>query len=210
MPSGKYGGLSLFRIFCAVAQIGDEGKTMWKILLALSLAALEVATPALAQEVPGRSFEETLKLILFGDSAKSESIHFATDGATTKVVLTGADEKACLAGMIIQEDKPNHGETKTTLTLDFDAVDNWRRSGSVFLLEGGIQSSPVVMSIKIEWLRIDNDRAKNENPRSDEFSFGRYFSLPSKGGKQRATEAMSYLMDKLCHADWRFGPSIKF
>jgi hypothetical protein len=34
--------------------------------------------------------------------------------------------------MIIQEDKPNHGETKTTLTLDFNAVDNWEKVGFRF------------------------------------------------------------------------------
>ena len=183
---------------------------MWKSLLALSLATLDITTLASAQEVPGRSFEETLKFVLFGDSTKSESIHKVADGTTTKVVLTGSDEKACSAGMIIQEDKPNHGETKTTLTLDFDAVYNWRRSGSVFILEGGIQSSPVAHSIKIEWLRIDNDNAKNEKARSHELSFGRVFPLPSEGDEQRATEAMSYLIDTLCHADWRFCPSTKF
>jgi hypothetical protein len=183
---------------------------MWKSLLALSLATVEVTTPASAQEVPRRSFEETLKFVLFGDSTKSESIHKAADGTTTKVVLTGADEKACSAGMIIQEDKPNHGETKTALTLDFNAVYNWRRSGSVFILGGGIQSSPVAQSIKIEWLRIDNDNAKDEKARSDELSFGRFFPLPSEGDEQRATEAMSYLIDTLCHANWRFGPSTKF
>jgi hypothetical protein len=183
---------------------------MWKSLLALSLATLEITTPASAQEVPRRSFEETLKFVLFGDSTKSESIHKAADGTTTKVVLTMSDEKACSAGMIIQEDKPNHGEIKTTLTLDFNAVHNWRRSGSVFILRGGIKSPPVAQSIKMEWLRIDNDKAKDEKARTDELSFDRFFPLPSEGDEQRATEAMSYLIDTLCHANWRFGPSSKF
>jgi hypothetical protein len=86
----------------------------------------------------------------------------------------------------------------------------WRRSGSVFILDGGIKSPPVAKSIKIEWLRIDNDKAKNEKARSAELAFGRFFPLPSEGNEQRATEAMSYLIDTLCHADWRFGPSSKF
>lgn len=183
---------------------------MWKSLLALSLATLQVTAPASAQEVPRRSFEETLKFVLFGDSTKSESVHRAADGTTTKYVLTGADAKACSAGMIIQEDKPNHGETKTTLTLDFNAVYNWRRSGSVFILGGGILSPPVAKSIKVEWLRIDNDKAKTEKARSDELTFGGFFLLPSEGDEQRATEVISYLIDALCHADSRFGPSSKF
>jgi hypothetical protein len=112
---------------------------MWKTLLAMSLAVLAGIGPALAQEVPRRSFEETLKFVLFGDSTKSESIHKAADGTTTKLVLTESDEKACAAGMIIQQDKPNHGETKATLTLDFKAVYNWRRSASSFILQGGIR-----------------------------------------------------------------------
>jgi hypothetical protein len=181
---------------------------MWKSLLALSLLA--GIGPALAQDAPRRSFEETLKFVLFGDSTKSESIHKAADGTTTKLVLTESDEKACSAGMIIQQDKPNHGETKATLTLDFKAAWNWRRSASTFILEGGIKSSPVVKSIKIEWLRIDTDKAKDEKARSDELSFGRFFSLPSGGDEQRATEAMSYLMDTLCLPIIRFGPSTKF
>jgi hypothetical protein len=107
---------------------------MRKNLYALSVAAVAGLAPAMAQEVPRRSFEETLKFVLFGDSTKSESIHKAADGTTTKLVLTESDEKACSAGMIIQQDKPNHGETKTTLTLDFKTVYNWRRSASSFIL----------------------------------------------------------------------------
>jgi hypothetical protein len=107
---------------------------MWKTLLALSLAVLAGIGPALAQEVPRWSFEETLKFVLFGDSTRSESIQKAADGTTTKLVLTPSDEEACSAGMIIQQDKPNHGETKVTLTLDFKAIYKWRRSGSVFIL----------------------------------------------------------------------------
>jgi hypothetical protein len=153
---------------------------MWKTLLALSLAVLAGIAAASAAEVPRRrSFEETLKFVLFGDSTKSESIHKAADGTTTKLVLTESDEKACSVGMIIQQDKPNHGETKATLTLDFKAVYNWRRSASTFILEGGIKRSPVVKSIKIEWLRIDTDKAMDEKARSDELSFGRFFPLPS-------------------------------
>jgi hypothetical protein len=125
-------------------------------------------------------------------------------------VLTDSDEKACSASMIIQQDKPNHGETKATLTLNFKAVYNWRRSASSFILEGGIKSSPVLKSNKIEWLRIDTDKAKDEKARSDEPSFDSFFPLPSEGDEQRATEAMSYLMDTLCQTIIRFGPSTKF
>jgi hypothetical protein len=63
--------------------IGARRGTMRKTLLALSLAVLAGIGPALAQEVPRRSFEETLKFVLFGDSTKSESIHKAADGTTT-------------------------------------------------------------------------------------------------------------------------------
>ena len=82
---------------------------------------------------------------------KSESIHKAADGTTTKLMLTESDEKSCSAGIIIQQDKQKHGETKATLTLDFKAVRNWRRSASSFILEDGIKSSPVLKSNKMEW-----------------------------------------------------------
>lgn len=184
---------------------------MRKILYALSVAVLAGFAPALAQDAPRLSFAETVKFLLFADSSKSERIHKATDGITTKLALTDSDETTCSAGMIIQQDKPNHGETKATLTLDFMAVYNWRRSGSAFILEGGIRQ-PVLKSIKIEWLRIDTDKAKDEKKRSDEIFFANSFSfpLPPEGDEQRASEAMDYLMDKLCARIIHFGPSTKF
>lgn len=91
---------------------------MWKSLLALSLATLEVTTPASTQEAPRRSFEETLKFVPFGDPTKSESIHTAADGTTTQFVRTESDEKACSAGVIIQEDGPQSWKKKATLAPD--------------------------------------------------------------------------------------------
>jgi hypothetical protein len=200
---------------------------MRKILCALSFAAVAGIAPALAQEewggttpftpspwVPRRSFEETLKFVLFGDSTKSDSIHKAVDETTTKLLLTRVDEKACSAGMIIHQEKPNYGETKTALTLDFRDVYKWSRSGSVFILEGRLKTS-VLKSIKIEWLRIDTDEAKDEKARSDVLSllsFAHSFPLPSAGDEQRADEAMIYLMYTLCESQEiiRFGPSTKF
>jgi hypothetical protein len=191
------------------ALVGEE-ETVRRRLYSWSLATLAGIAAASAQEVPKRSFEETLKFVLFGDSKKSESIHKAADGTTTKLMLTESDEKSCSAGIIIQQDKQKHGETKATLTLDFKAVRNWRRSASSFILEGGIMSSPVLKSNKMEWLRIDTDKAKDEKPRSNELFFGRFLRLPSEGDEQRATEAMSYLMDTLCPTNIIFGPSTKF
>lgn len=57
---------------------------------------------------------------------------------------------------------------------------------------------------------MDKDKARDRKARSDEPSFGRVFRLPSEGDEQRATEAMSYLIDALCQANIRFGPSTKF
>jgi hypothetical protein len=173
------------------------------------LAVLAGISPMPAQEVARRSFEETLKLVLFGDVTKSESLLKAADGTTIKLVLTDSDEKACSAGMIIQQDRPDHGETKATLTLDFEAVWNWRRSASSFILEGGVKGPRLLKSSKIEWLRIDTVNAKDEKARYDEFSLGNIFSLPSVGNERRATEAMSYLMDILCRR-FILGPSTKF
>lgn len=177
----------------------------------LSLATLAGIAAASAQEVPKRSFEETLRIVLFGDATKSESLHKTADGTTTRLVLTDVDEKACSAGIIIQQDKPNNGETKATVNLDFSAVVNWRTSASSVILEGGVKGPRLLKSSKIEWLRIDTVNTKDEKARFDEFSLNNIFSLPltAVGNERRSTEAMSYLIDILCRR-FILGPSTKF